>query len=75
MPKKKEKIDESPTFTFIFVISILMTALALIIPDQFKQFVDAIYSVTKDYLRVVQVVVVLILVGVGVYFLKRSERI
>jgi len=72
MPKKRK---ENPLATYILVIAILMVVLSLIFPAQLKQFVDALYAVFRDFSRLGQVLLVLILIGLVVYLLRRLRKI
>jgi len=65
----------SPLATYIVVFVIFMIILALGFPTQFKQFVDAIYVVFGEYQRISQVILVLILIGLVVYLLKRLRKL
>ena len=70
MAKKK-----NPLATYIFVVILLTVAFALILPTQFKQFVDAIYATFTQLSQLGQVIVVLIIIALVVYLLRRSGKI
>lgn len=70
MAKKK-----NPLATYIFVVILLTVAFALILPTQFKQFIDAIYATFTQLSQLGQVIVVLIIIALVVYLLRRSGKI
>lgn len=70
MPKKK-----NPLATYILVVIILAIALAVIAPNQFKQFTDAIYATFTQLSQFGQVIVVLALIALAVYLLRRSGKL
>ena len=72
MPKRKK---ESSLFTYVLVVVILTVALIFIAPTQIKQFVDAVYIIFENLSLFGQAIIVLIIIALIVYLLKRLGKL